>query len=105
MFTGPVLRKVLPAGSLVPVRNLSGETCTRQVWVWAVIFCHIFRQRHVFPPWLCVQTGMKIRVSGMGLRETRHSNLSAVETMGCLEMTAVMVSSAPDKQPSSTAAI
>lgn len=48
MFTGPVLRNARPAGSLVPVRNLSRETCTRQVWVWAIIFLPRFQAAACF---------------------------------------------------------
>lgn len=50
--------------------------------------------------------GMKIHASVKGLvREIRHSDLTAVETMGLLEMTVVVVtpSSPSDRQANSTA--
>ena len=58
-------------------------------------FCHIFKQQHVFAPWLHDEMGVKIHASVKGLvREIRYSDLSTVETMGFLEMIAVVVTPA-----------
>lgn len=90
MFTGIVLFKMRSLQgriSPLPWSQQRNMLQTREVWG-----C---KQQCVFPPWLHIQMNMEIHASVKGLvREISRRGLSAVEMVGFLEMTAVVVTPA-----------